>query len=158
MSINPEKQQPTESPIDATTAAEWGEVALHRFSDSGEGPGTMSSANEGGASSRIIDGVPWANELSEASKPVKSTSEIIDSVPWANELPERSAPEVTQDRMPTYGGYTGRRLTQMPGVLWQSGMPVSPDMLTNPKQGDPNVPNLGPGDPRHFHEPGAEQQ
>jgi hypothetical protein len=47
-----------------------------------------------------------------------------------------------------YGGYNGVRPTQMPGAVYQPGMPVKGNMLANPQQGDPNVPYLGPGDPR----------
>jgi hypothetical protein len=48
-----------------------------------------------------------------------------------------------------YGGYTGRRMSQMPGALYQPGMPIRIDSLTHPKEGDPQVPLLHEtGDPR----------
>lgn len=48
---------------------------------------------------------------------------------------------------PLYGGYTGIRVSRMPGARYEPGMPLG-GRLTNSQSGDPNVPYLGPGDPR----------
>jgi len=116
--------------ITTEQASEWGETTLH-------GLGVDAPAENG--------------KTTEAA-------EIIDSVPWADKT-ERPQPAAdTDDRMPTYGGYTGRRVSQLPGARWQPGMPVTGNMLTNPQQGDPNVPNLGPGDPRNSKQPSTDQK
>jgi hypothetical protein len=60
-----------------------------------------------------------------------------------------SEPLAPNPPMQTFGGYAGQRMSQMPGAQWRSGMPVTGNMLTSPQQGDPLVPNLGPGDPRN---------
>jgi hypothetical protein len=61
---------------------------------------------------------------------------------------ERAAADAAANPgMKEYGGYTNLNSPKA-GTVYQPGMPVTGNMLTNPQQGDPQVPYLGPGDPR----------
>jgi len=73
---------------------------------------------------------------------------VIDTVPGVD--PVGAAVEAAQrlDKEPMHGGYTGVRASQEAGARYEPGMPVPADRLANPRDGDPQIPHLGPGDPR----------
>ena len=80
--------------------------------------------------------------------PAAEAPPVIDTVPGVD--PVGAAVEAAQrlDTEPMHGGYTGVRASQEAGARYEPGMPIPADRLANPQDGDPQIPHLGPGDPR----------